>query len=406
MIIVLLIVVFIKYSNANVLEDLFSQNFVHQITSPPTTVSPVAQFYTSDSSDFIEMTKSDFFVDNTMLIQELFDSKVSAFLEISAAPHFGKSTNLDMIKRFLEINVEEKGRRVSSELSNNYKAFTQNNLQITKHKQVFDKHFGKYPVISISYKPLETVTKFDFLLKKYRVVLLETFTRHKYLLHAEHFWNNSKICKDDFVKYLYEKSNVNLNQSDIEKGFAILADTLSNYFKTHVVVLVDNYDIIVDAPVSEDCRDAVYDFIVGMNNRIIESSSVSRVIITGSLLRGGIPFSPKIKSASETCPKLLKYYGLSENDLQLLLQRFLKNRTEIDDAMHRIVKDYSGYVRSFEAYDEMKTNPRRDVVCSVWSVVQYLTCVRKINIGNIGETDALSLTYLSIPDRASFIETF
>ncbi|XP_054269263.1 uncharacterized protein LOC128990741 [Macrosteles quadrilineatus] len=197
-----------------------------------------------------------------------------------------------------------------------------------------------------------------------------------------------------------------MKQEDVEKGFTILAEIVYNYFKTPLVVLVDDYDIIIDAPVSEDCRDSVYNFTIDMYNRIIESKYVSRVIITGSLLRGGLPYSPRVKSALDNYPGLLKYYGLSKNELNLLLQRFLKNSTEIEEAERCIVENYSGYVRSSEVYDEMKVNPMNHVVCSAWSVLQYITCVKKINVANIGETDALSLTYLSVRDRARLIKTF
>ncbi|XP_054269264.1 uncharacterized protein LOC128990742, partial [Macrosteles quadrilineatus] len=147
MIKVLVFVVSVTFTNCDEIEELFAQNFVYELTSEPTIVSGVAQFYTSDSSNFTEVTKSDFFIDKSLLIKELLDSKVSTFLEISAAPHFGKSTNLDMIKRFLEINVDEKERRVSSKSSVNYETFSTNKLQIFQYKHLFDEHFAKHPVI-------------------------------------------------------------------------------------------------------------------------------------------------------------------------------------------------------------------------------------------------------------------
>ncbi|XP_046660017.1 uncharacterized protein LOC124353967 [Homalodisca vitripennis] len=109
---------------------------------------PVFRFSTSDYRKILQTTG---FVDKTLMIKNIIDKSGVAL--ITAPPKFGKSTNLDMLKKFLEIEVDKDGHpktRANLTLepvmdTENYKLFVSNELKITENKTIMEEHFGKYP---------------------------------------------------------------------------------------------------------------------------------------------------------------------------------------------------------------------------------------------------------------------
>ena len=97
-------------------------------------------------SDFAVLLRSSAFVDKTLMIKDIFDER-RPFLLITAPPRSGKSTIMDMVRRFLEIEVDDHGKRQPLTLKNNYTLFTQNDLQIHKLSRFFAMHFGNHPVL-------------------------------------------------------------------------------------------------------------------------------------------------------------------------------------------------------------------------------------------------------------------
>ncbi|KAG8269910.1 hypothetical protein J6590_096760, partial [Homalodisca vitripennis] len=159
-----------------------------------------------DGADFEEVTKTTLFVDKSLLIKRIFDNtKHGSGILIQTPSKFGKSTNLNMVKRFFEINLDDKGNIITSEDTKNYKIFRNNYLNIYKMRQFFDRHFGKYPVVFIDYKPLSKVVTVEQMLAVFfREVMSETFSPHKYLLNDPYLWQHNRtlswIDRDKFER--------------------------------------------------------------------------------------------------------------------------------------------------------------------------------------------------------------
>lgn len=74
---------------------------------------------------------------------------------VTAPRRFGKPTNLNMMKRFCEIIVDEKGNSVQRNLTENRKLFKKIILNVRKYDRVFlYEHFGNYPTIIVDVKSL------------------------------------------------------------------------------------------------------------------------------------------------------------------------------------------------------------------------------------------------------------
>lgn len=123
----------------------------------------------STDSTFPGILKADTFVDKTLLIQGVFQTQSEPALivnekskvMITAPRRFGKSINLDIFYHFLELEVDKRiGMKITKvEHENqsvndapNYKLFTTNKqLQIMQDELFVKTHFGKYPVIKVSF---------------------------------------------------------------------------------------------------------------------------------------------------------------------------------------------------------------------------------------------------------------
>lgn len=133
------------------------------------------------SSDFSITVQTASFVDKTVMIKEFMEGY--EMVMITAPRRFGKSTNLDMIKRFCELTVDEKGNRVPTNLTTNYELFTRNNLNIYKYNRVFfDNHFGKFPVIHLDFKML-SCTSYKSFIVTFKHLINTVYSGHEYLLH-------------------------------------------------------------------------------------------------------------------------------------------------------------------------------------------------------------------------------
>ncbi|GFT77511.1 AAA-ATPase_like domain-containing protein [Nephila pilipes] len=114
------------------------------------------------TSSFTELVKKYSFNDKTMLIKDFIESGEKAAL-ITCPRRFGKSINMDMMKTFLEIEVDENGIQKTLDTRKNYKLFTESNLQISIYKEFIQDHLGKYPVISLSFKDVNGANYDDIL---------------------------------------------------------------------------------------------------------------------------------------------------------------------------------------------------------------------------------------------------
>ncbi|KAK0081894.1 hypothetical protein PV326_007445, partial [Microctonus aethiopoides] len=129
-----------------------------------------------------------FYVDKTLLIKKLL--KVNHVM-ISAPSGFGKTLNMDMVRRFLEIEVDEDGKAIKLDVdedkgclksvqtkSKNFKLFEGKKI-LEDEKFVF-KHFGKYPTVHVDFSEL-VGNDYEEILVKFRKILNKAFRQHAYL---------------------------------------------------------------------------------------------------------------------------------------------------------------------------------------------------------------------------------
>jgi hypothetical protein len=105
---------------------------------------------------FCEVRYASPYVDKSLLLKALFDPsggilQSQNIILITAPSCFGKSVNMDMVKCFIEIQVDENTEAPvprGSEKSN-YKLF--GGLEVMKDMDFVNNFFGKYPVMKLNF---------------------------------------------------------------------------------------------------------------------------------------------------------------------------------------------------------------------------------------------------------------
>ena len=124
-----------------------------------------------------------------MIIKDVFS--VSSKILITAPRQFGKSTNINMIKRFLEIEVDPTGSPKPIHTTKNYRLFKDNNLDICTEEDFFNEHFGRHPVVFMDFEPLADVYDFTNMIDMLRIIIAKSFSEHSFLLGVASFKINT-----------------------------------------------------------------------------------------------------------------------------------------------------------------------------------------------------------------------
>ncbi|KAK0086147.1 hypothetical protein PV326_005658, partial [Microctonus aethiopoides] len=194
-----------------------------------------------------------YYVDKTLLIKELL---VDNHFLVTAPSRFGKSLNMDMVKRFFEIEVDAKGERIKLDVDEKTGCLTQNQPQsnnfkmfqgkkISHEKEIMNKHFGKYPTIHVDFGAVKG-NNFEQILDQLREAINKAFRKHTYLLESD-LWNRKDFDEEDFMNYVMPKQSKLLSVDDIMYGLVYLAEILHARFGRKVFVFIDEIDVPLNA---------------------------------------------------------------------------------------------------------------------------------------------------------------
>ena len=174
-------------------------------------------------TDFRKVASSYCYVDKTLLIKEVLDSRAAATL-FTRPRRFGKTLNMDMLRVFFEKTNEDNSVYFKDK-------------RIWKCGKEYRKHQGQYPVVFLTFKEVKYAT-WEENLRCIKVILGVEFNRH-----AELYESNK--CNE------YEKtyfSKVACGEADeVELAFALLFLTgmLEKHHGKPAIVLIDEYDTLI-----------------------------------------------------------------------------------------------------------------------------------------------------------------
>ncbi|XP_065218188.1 uncharacterized protein LOC135844034 [Planococcus citri] len=205
------------------------------------------------------------FADKTSMIDTFFhytdtESKYQVF---TAPLGFGKTTNLKMLKRFVQIEIDEFGHKLDKTRTSSYKLFTNEKLAISNHPNTIEAHLAEYPVLYFDYSE---VMEFSFP-KTYRKIcskVHELFKSYQwvYEILRERYSNNSNMQDAQAEQFNGKLSLVQkmINTSQFENDYiqkdclCAMVEILYEYFQHQVFVFIEYYDRYWFDGENENCR--------------------------------------------------------------------------------------------------------------------------------------------------------
>jgi hypothetical protein len=325
--------------------------------------------------DFADVvTEGNIFIDKTLFIKEIIEDASKVIL-ITMPRRWGKSLNLDMLKRFLSIEEENQEQK---ELNKTLFAggeiqvqqgFTPTIKQIQQSKLAIEKPEaldiqGQYPVIFIDFKDCKGNSVLD-VESKLKDKIFETVRNFSYLHNSEKVFKETTLGKEYLMLLNRAKDNI------FPEAIKELTKLLYTYHNKKVWILIDEYDAAankaylefndVDAEkVSELFRSIFEPALKG--NKSLEKGVMTGVqyIVKSGMLSG----LNDLSKYNVTSTKYSKYYGINQEEMDLLLEHF-----RVDKSKGARIKDwYDGYQENINTSEEPKFIDKYNI----WSVVNYL----------------------------------
>ena len=301
------------------------------------------------------------FVDKSMFIKEFLEESGDKVVLITRPRRWGKSLNMDMLQRFLSIEVDEQGAPLPQEESLNRKLFVGGEVVIGprtgKVKQlaplkiaqqcpdIVTEYQGQYPVISLGLKEV-TGSSYQKIEEKLKMQITTLYDQYVYL--QDQAWLTKNQC-NRLAKYLEGQ----IVATDLEGSLQFLSKLLYKHFGKPVYILIDEYD----APINHAYREFGETTKKGEKNKEFEKV----LQLFRSLLGAAFKSNPYLEQGFLTgILRIAKASLLSElNNLReytLLDQRFitsygfreqeveeLLDKTQIATNREEIRRWYNGY---------------------------------------------------------------
>lgn len=200
-----------------------------------------------------------------------------------------------MLKAFFEIVRDDGGRRINNtnvnevgrlaerpeaELTQNYKAFKTNDLNIYRDKGFVYEHCGNHSVIYVSFKPVGD-NSYRETVKQFKLAISKAFEENRHVLGAI----TEEEDKAKFLRYLDTKNHDGLTVPEAQTGLTFLARVLNYYYGKKPIVLFDDYDAPVLNGIYNSHKEIVktVEFIrVLYSYLLIENRNVDRCVISAS----------------------------------------------------------------------------------------------------------------------------
>jgi hypothetical protein len=320
------------------------------------------------SDDFQALVlHNDLFVDKTLLLQDIIADDGTAFL-ITRPRRWGKSLNLSMIGRFVEIEVDREGNPIPEKKQINRKLFVGgevdlgygelkklNPLKIASNEKIM-KQQGKFPVIRLSLKEINGGSV-ELILEQLHTKISALFMNYHYLKSSTGVKNEDK---ERYQRYI----TGDINQAELEGSLKFLSSLLYQHFNRNVYILIDEYD----APINNAYLklgygsteyNKVLDLIRSLFGSALKTNDyLAKGVITGILRIAKANLLSDLNNLTENSlfdEKFSSSYGFTQQEVEALLQQL---PIEIDKEE---IKDwYNGY------------NFGGQLIYNPWSIMQCL----------------------------------
>lgn len=273
---------------------------------------------TDDFKNLIQ--KNGFFVDKTLLIQEVLDDSHDVVL-LSKPRRFGKSLNLSMLANFFDRQQPE-----NVEL---FKPF-----KIWEMGKKYTAQCGKYPVIHLTLKDADEET-FEDCLDTLKDIISEQFQNYYYLL-------SSKKLKPIQKKDLKDIINRTASKTIFKRSIKKLSRALYDHHGQKAIILIDEYDGPILAGYRHGYYRSIIRFMKGFLGGAFKTNTyIYKGVITGVLRVSKESLFSNINNVEVYTVLSYRYadkFGFTEEETQNLLHHF-----NLEKDFEIVKKWYDGY---------------------------------------------------------------
>ncbi|KAK0072377.1 hypothetical protein PV325_011443, partial [Microctonus aethiopoides] len=353
----------------------------HGINEPTPTSSDTKEIGKPNEtySTFDHHYNDPFYVDKTLLIKKLL--KVNHVL-ITAPSRFGKSLNMDMVRRFVQIELDgnykaieldvEEDKPLLKEIqpkSENFKLFQ--GKKIFREKEIMYEHFGKYPTIFVDFARVKG-NNFNEVLDGLREIIYRAYLEHDYLQFPENnsFWDKRATDKITFMKYYGSEGHKVLTLQEIKSGLIFLSRILHAYHGRKVFVFIEEFDVPVSSMIYKDRmnRNDKEDTIELLQEIISDLLKGSEKFVARSLSNACQQLGGILSGSANNvrlCPflqddDLVEFYGINKDEVKDLLER-----ARLSDNLNEVIAMYNGYNKKLKNGDVVE-------ISSPWAIMQYI----------------------------------
>ena len=292
-------------------------------------------------SDFkVLMENDEYYIDKTNHIEEFFKTDGSIVL-MPRPRRFGKTLFLTTLKYFFS-NQEKKEHLFKSTYIYN--------------RDFFKNHFGKYPVIYLTFKDIRELN-YDLMIEKIKGAIRVEIGRLLDSINVEEIENE--------IEYKVYLENILKDQAtlaDYENSLKALSVLLTKYYNTPCIVLIDEYDTPIQTAYLENYYDKAINFFRNLFTAVFKDNDlyVKKALITGILkISKESMFSGlnNLRNLTILEDELSTACGFTKDETIRLMQEY-KIEKELQE---KAIKMYNGYIFG---KDTLIFNP--------WSILNFV----------------------------------
>lgn len=294
-------------------------------------------------SDFRELRTGNFlFIDKSNLISEIIDAGAKVLL-IPRPRRFGKTLNLSMLRYFFERHEKQDEHERHERLFDG--------LAI-RETGAFKEHFGKYPVIFLTFKDVKE-RDFNATFKKFIFIIGAEVKRHLKAIPQEIMESVENAWLLDEIR------NITKEREPYGESLKIISELLHKAYGIPPVILIDEYDTPIHAAWQYDYYDEMISFMRGLlSGAFKDNPHVYKGIITGIL-----------RVAKESI-----FSDLNNLDIYTILERSFSDKFGITEKELRYLFADYGMTGRLEEADSWYNGYRfgDKTILNPWSILNFV----------------------------------
>lgn len=268
--------------------------------------------------DFKEIITFDYYyIDKTKFIEDILLD--GADIKLLCRPRrFGKTLNMSTLRYFFDIENKEENRKLFNGL------YIENSPMISEQ--------GKYPVIFISFKGINTLT-FENLIERIKDRISTLYRSYSFLIE--------KLNEFEIEKFK-NITNSNIDTIQLKSSLLFLTSILYKYYNEKVIVLIDECDSPIISAYENGYYNEAINFFNGFYGKVLKTNEYLHMGVLTDIVRvaqAGI-FSDlnNIENYTILNKKYSQHFGLLEDEVEKALQDY-----NVSYKLDEVKSWYNGY---------------------------------------------------------------